>query len=121
MAKHNKVGHLGEHLAQKYLLKKGYELLACNWRWGRAEVDCIMRDQEVVVFVEVKTLTNQQFGLPEQGVTAKKQQLLYEAATAYLYELGHEGEFRFDVVAIVLEPQVQLQHFPDAFFPDWSV
>lgn len=121
MANHNKVGNFGERLAQKYLTDQGYQILGCNWRWGRAEIDCIAQKNEVVIFVEVKTLTHAQFGLPEQQVTAKKQELLYQAATEYLYQIQHEGEFQFDILAIILEPEVQIRHFPDAFFPDWSI
>lgn len=120
MANHNKVGHFGEQIAHDHLLKNGYEILAQNWRWGKAELDLIAKWEDKLVFVEVKTLTDTIFGYPEQSVTAQKQALLYQAATEYLYQIQHEGEFRFDIISVVLEPQLQVQHFVDAFFPDWT-
>lgn len=120
MANHNKVGHFGEEIARNYLLKNGYQILARNWRWGKAEVDLIARWDNTLVFVEVKTLTHIQFGYPEQSVHLQKQTLLYQAATEYLYQIQHEDEFRFDIISVVLEPQIDVQHFIDAFFPDWT-
>lgn len=119
MAKHNDLGTLGESLAQHYLQKLGYTIVAQNWQWGKAEVDLIAYDREILVFVEVKTRQQATFGPPELAVTAKKQQLLYDLATEYMYQVEHEQEFRFDVIAIVLEPSLHIQHFPDAFFPNW--
>lgn len=120
MANHNKVGTLGERLAKNYLQEQHYQILETNWRWGKAEIDLIVRLDNLIVFVEVKTRTRTTFGLPEEAITAQKQERLYGAATEYLYQQKHEGEFRFDVVSIILEPQVSIQHFPDAFFPDWT-
>ena len=120
MANHNKVGHFGEEMARAHLLKNGHQILAQNWRWGRAEIDLITQWDNTIVFVEVKTLTHTQYGYQEQGVHTKKQALLFQAATEYLYQIQHEDEFRFDIISVVLEPQLALQHFVDAFFPDWT-
>lgn len=119
MANHNDLGSLGEQLAQEYLQGLNYTLVAQNWQWGKAEVDIIAYDKEVLVFVEVKTRQQATFGPPELAVTAKKQQLLYGLATEYMYQIEHEQEFRFDVIAIIIEPKISIQHFPDAFFPNW--
>lgn len=119
MANHNDLGTLGEHIAAKYLQKLGYIIVAQNWQWGKAEVDLIVYDRNILVFVEVKTRQNATFGLPELAVNARKQQLLYDLATEYMYQIAHEQEFRFDVIAIILEPKTDIQHFPDAFFPNW--
>ncbi len=119
MANHNDLGSLGEQLAQEYLQDLNYTLVAQNWQWGKAEVDIIAYDQEALVFVEVKTRQKATFGPPELAVTPKKQQLLYDLATEYMYQIEHEQEFRFDVIAIIIEPNVAIQHFPDAFFPNW--
>lgn len=119
MANHNDLGTLGESLAQQYLQELGYTIVAQNWHWGKAEVDIIAYDREILVFVEVKTRQQATFGPPELAVTPKKQQLLYELATEYMYQVEHEQEFRFDVIAIVIKPKLNIQHFPDAFFPNW--
>ncbi|MCP4442451.1 MAG: YraN family protein [Aureispira sp.] len=119
MAKHNEIGELGEQIAQKYLQAQEYRILTTNWRWGKGEVDIIAQKGEVLVFVEVKTRTNNNFGQPEEAVTTKKQQLFYELAVEYMYQINYEQEFRFDIIAIVLEPKQDIQHYQDAFFPTW--
>ena len=119
MANHNKIGQHGEELALRFLLKKNYSLLEKNWRWGRAEIDLILSLNEILVFVEVKTRNKIQFGLPEAQVTKRKQELILEAAGMYCYNTQHTTEIRFDIIAITLQPSVDILHFEDAFFPTW--
>jgi len=45
---------------------------------------------------------------------------MMEAAVFYTREIGHEGEIRFDIVAITIEPDMKIRHFRDAFFPAWD-
>lgn len=123
MKKANKqLGAWGEQLAADYLAGKGYEILARNWRYGRAEADIIAQIQQILVFVEVKTRKNAEFGAPDEGVSARKQQLLYELASEYMHQHAYEGEIRFDILAITgtaATPTVDIQHYADAFFPTW--
>lgn len=120
MANHNDLGKLGEQIAQKHLKVKNYLILDSNWRWGRGEIDLIAQYKDILVFVEVKTRKKITFGTPEEAVTLKKQELMYELAIEYMYNIQYEAEFRFDIVAITLEPTLDIRHFEDAFFPDWS-
>ncbi len=117
MAKHLDVGKKGEDLAAAYLLEKGFKLLERNWRYSRAEVDLIALDEGILVFVEVKTRSYTAFGRPEEFVTERKEQFLAAAASAYMEAIDHDGEIRFDVIGVVLSEPVDIQHFPDAFFP----
>ncbi len=55
MAEHNDFGKKGEALAVEWLIKKGFEVLHCNWRHGRYEVDIIARLDDVYHFIEVKS------------------------------------------------------------------
>lgn len=123
MSKHNQiVGKKGEELALQHLKSANYEPIVCNWRFGRAEVDIIAwSPARILVFVEVKTRQHSPFGYPEEAVSHKKQKLLYEAATEYMYQHNYEGEIRFDIISIVLYEQMppHLEHFEDAFFPGW--
>ncbi len=119
MAKHNELGIKGEQIAKSFLLKKGYQILETNWRVGKAEVDLITQKNDILVFVEVKTRQNNVFGYPEDSVTDKKEQLLYEAAGFYTREKEYEGEIRFDIIAITIDPTLDIKHFRDAFFPTW--
>jgi len=120
MAAHNELGKRGELIARTFLQKKGYKLLETNWTIGKAEVDIIVQKRGVIIFVEVKTRQNQVFGYPEDSVTQKKQDLMMEAAVFYTRDIEHEGEIRFDIIAITIEPDMEIRHFRDAFFPAWS-
>lgn len=110
-------GKYGEKLAAEFLEKKGYTIIAKNYRFGRAEIDIIAQQKNVVVFVEVKTRKNHQFGTPEAFVSEAQAERIFEAAEAY--QAANEGEYqiRFDIISITGKPpQCQIEHFPDAFF-----
>lgn len=117
MARHNDFGRWGEDLAVDFLQRQGMEILARNWRAGRAEVDILARDKDELVAVEVKTRGTDAFGRPEVFVSRKKIRLLTEAVNAYVEQTGWEGEIRFDIVAIVREGgKTRVEHIPDAFY-----
>lgn len=119
MANHNNIGQIGEEIAEKFLMDQDYKILKRNWRWGHAEVDLIVQKNGILIFVEVKCRERANFGFPEDAVGRKKEKLMYEAATEYMYRTKHEGEIRFDILAITLEPKLKIEHFEDAFFPIW--
>jgi putative endonuclease len=115
---HLETGRKGEELAAEYLRQKLYTILERNWRHGRCEVDIIARAGDEVVFVEVKTRTSGDFGLPEEGVDAAKQRQLVKAAEAYRDVHGWTGSLRFDVIAIDRShKRPVIEHFEDAFYP----
>ena len=66
------------------LLATGMELLDCNWRSGRLELDIVCRDGDTVVFVEVKTRSGSTYGGPAAALTPAKQRTLCRAARAWL-------------------------------------
>ncbi len=119
VARHNETGKRGEELAFLFLTEKGWTIIERNWRHGRAEVDLIARDGDILVFVEVKTSRSDRFGPPEAWVSARKMKLISRAAIAYMEEVGHRDEIRFDVVAVHLpyRGQAEIRYLPDAFFP----
>lgn len=119
MAQHNDFGDWGEEVAAQYLAQNGFDILARNFRYYKAEVDIIARTTSSLVVVEVKTRTNTAFGRPEDYVSDKKQALLSEAAWAYAESIGWDGPIRFDIISIVGSPQVaaEIHHIEDAFFP----
>ncbi len=118
MAQHNELGIKGEIAAIEYLKQRGYDILDINWRFEQAEIDLVIRDGSTIVFVEVKTRTTPHFGLPEQAVDARKQQLMALAAEEYLEQRGMETDVRFDVVAVTITREgIQIDHVKDAFFP----
>ena len=104
MKRQNKVtGRRGEEVALTELVKKGYRLLARNWGSKFGEIDLVMEDGEVVVFVEVKTKVGEDFGLPEEEVTERKFAQVRRMGEVFLVEKGMWNRAcRIDVVAIVL-------------------
>jgi len=92
-------GFSGERLAEKFLVERGYTVVARNFRTREGEIDLICRDHGVLVFVEVKTRRSARFGAPEEAVTYKKLQRLRSAGFAFLVEHPCRS-FRFDVIAI---------------------
>lgn len=113
------IGKKGEALAVQFLEEKGYEILATNWRFRRSEVDIIAKDGPILVFVEVKTRSYDYFGEPASFISARKKVLLQDAAAAYMHQINHTWEIRFDIIGILLptNKDVTIQHYEDAFFP----
>lgn len=118
MAQHNDFGTWGEEVAAQYLAQQGYLILARNYRYFKAEVDIIARQNDFLVIVEVKTRSYTAFGRPEEFVGEKKQALLTAAAWAFAQTIDWDGPIRFDIVSVVGEPNViaDIQHIEDAFF-----
>ncbi len=119
MASHNDLGKRGEEIAAKYLEDRGYRILNVNWRSARAEVDVIAELNGTIVFVEVKTRSSVDFGQPEDFVSYKKERQLEFASSVYIEMKKHEGEIRFDIIAIVFENKdlYKINHIEDAFWP----
>lgn len=108
-------GDAGEALAEKFLRRKGYRILARNWRIPAAEVDLVARDGGCLVFVEVKSVHDGGVE-PVDQVTAHKRRKLTEAAHAYLARTRGAAPARFDVVTVdfrVRPPAIA--HLEDAF------
>ena len=81
-------GVWGEALVADYLREKGYKLAAHSYRCRFGEIDLIAWDKSVLCFVEVKTRTNTQMGLPREYVTAGKQARIRKTALFYLCNNG---------------------------------
>ena len=120
MALHLDLGRYGEQLAKELLLGKGYQILEQNWRYGRAEVDLIVALDGKIVFVEVKTRRSTDHGTPEDFVNWKKEKQLEFASSEYIARRNHQGEIRFDIIAIVFENKelYEINHIEDAFWPN---
>ncbi len=102
--KRQETGRLGENLAQGFLKKKGYHILETNYRSARDEIDVIARQGNYLVFIEVRTKSSFQYGIPEESITVNKMRHLERAAHNYLQ--SHEKldrPWRFDLVAVELD------------------
>jgi len=116
VADHNELGKRGEQIAVDHLKSKGYTILETNWRFKKAEVDIICEKENILIFTEVKTRTDNHFGNPETSVSLQKQKLLVKAAGQYLFEKKQNKEIRFDIISILLKTKSEIEHFEDAFF-----
>ena len=121
MGSHNELGIWGEQYATNYLRDKGYEIIARNWRIGHRDIDIIARspDNTTVVFVEVKTRTNDVITKPEDAVNLKKIRNIGIAANAYVKQMNVVDMIRFDIITIIgnNDNNAQLEHIKDAFNP----
>ncbi len=117
MAKNNIfLGKIGEDLAVQYLMDKGYKILERNWRAYRKEIDIIAIDGNNIVFVEVKTRQDDEFGSPEMAVNRIKRAHIYAAAGAYYYGNKVDLDVRFDVISILYHHgNPEITHIMDAF------
>ena len=119
MTDRKKTGNAGEALARDFLHGLGYSIERANYRYRRTEIDLIAWDGKCLVFVEVKTRRSSYFGDPSTFFTYDQQRRISQAASAFMEEIGHEWEIRFDLIAILYrsDTDYQLDHYPDVFFP----
>ena len=102
MAYHNELGKIGEKLAAKYLINKGYEILAQNFYFDKAEIDIIAKkDSKRIIVVEVKTRNSDFFGDPQEFVSPSKIKRLVKAANEYMISNDLDLEVRFDIIAVI--------------------
>jgi putative endonuclease len=118
LPEHLRRGALGETAAKRHLTGLGMKFLTANFRSDRGEIDLIFRDQNTLVFVEVKTRSAGSWTRPAAAVNARKRRLLTLTALDYLRRLDNpQVTLRFDIVEVVLqEGQVsEVRHLPAAF------
>ncbi len=110
-------GHEGEEVAVRFLQKRGYVILARNFRTARGEVDIIARQKDTLVFIEVKARSGSQFGTPALAVDPRKQEKISRVALLYLSQEYPEGcPCRFDVVTVQQGPDgSEVALFQNAF------
>ena len=116
---HNiEIGARGEAAVARYLEMKGYEILERNWSCAAGEADIIAYDEGTIVFVEVKTRTNLDKGLPSEAVTPEKRARYEKIAAWYLSTTDVlDMPLRFDIVALLVvgEDRALLRHYVNAF------
>lgn len=118
MAAHNELGNLGENIAAKQLASKGYEILERQWHYNHKEIDIIAQKGNVLVVVEVKTRSSEQFGDTSDFISSNKVEFMISASDAYARQIGFDGEIRFDVVSIfVIGNEYKVRHIENAFYP----
>lgn len=119
MSESSSLGRKGEDLAVSFLSDKGYRIRNRNWKAGRLEVDIIAETDEFIVFVEVKTRSEDFLQSPQDSVTREKQRSLVLAADSYIKWFDIAKQVRFDVITVVARGQTLTieKHIEDAFYP----
>ena len=120
MVKHIEIGNKGEELAVEFLISKGFQILERNWRYNKAEIDIIAKDEYGLVFIEVKTRTSSDFGQPEEFVSSYQEELIFGAAQRYMEKADYDWEIRFDIIAILAKEHSEwknydIKHIKDVF------
>lgn len=115
---HLRRGELGERAAKKHLQRLGLKFLTANFRSERGEIDLIFRDEDCLVFVEVKTRSSEEWTRPAAAVDARKKRLLSQTALDYLRLLKNpQVRIRFDIVEVLLKDGEvnEVRHLPNTF------
>jgi putative endonuclease len=111
-------GTLGEAAAKKHLRKLGLKFLVANFSSTRGEIDLVFRDNDCLVFIEVKTRSSEEWVRPAAYVDARKRRLLTQTALDYLKLIKNpEVKIRFDIVEVLLKDGEvgEVRHLPNAF------
>ncbi len=112
------LGKRGEDAAARFLYQRGYDIIERNWTCAAGEADIIARDEDCLVFVEVKTRSDCDKGFPAEAVTRDKRDRYEKIALSFLkdYEVV-DMPVRFDVISIVViaKNRALIRHHINAF------
>jgi putative endonuclease len=118
MAESHDLGKRGEDAAVGHLRKSGYRILGRNWKSGKTEIDIIAENNEFIVFIEVKTRSEDFREDPKVSVNREKQRSIIFAADNYVKWNYIDKESRFDVITVIMKDNVpQIDHIEGAFYP----
>ena len=111
------VGKYGEDRASEFLERLGYELLERNWRCNSGEIDIVARDQDCLVFAEVKTRTRVGFGHPFEAITPVKMQRMRQLVGEWCR--AHQissVQVRLDAISVLLTGgRIHIEHLKQVF------
>ncbi len=115
---HLRRGALGESAARAFLKSKGMKFLTANFASARGEIDLVFRDQNCLVFVEVKTRSEGGWTRPARAVDQHKRRALVYTANEYLRLLDNsQVAYRFDIIEVLLKDGVvsEVRHLQNSF------
>ena len=113
-------GAIGEVAAETAYVRRGYRVLARNWRCRLGEIDLVLARGDTLVVCEVKTRRGDRFGAGWQAVGARKQAKLRHLAETFLATSGaRPAQVRFDVASVWLAARpgddARVEVYEDAF------
>lgn len=111
------IGAKGEAIARQFLEEKEWVFVSANWSCRAGEIDLIMRNGSILVFVEIRVRDATVFGEPLETIGWKKQHALLRAARYYQVKEDYWGDIRFDVISIRMRDKKQyaIDHIEHAF------
>lgn len=114
------LGALGERVAERWLVTRGWQVLARRFRSGHRDLDLVIARPGLVAFVEVKTRRGPAFGGPLEAVHWRKRRELVRSAQTWIARNGRANTaYRFDVIGVEFgagsRPPVRVRHVADAF------
>ena len=112
-----RLGRLGERLAERWLCQRGWRVLQRRFRSGHRDIDLVVERDGTVAFVEVKTRRGARFGDPVEAVGWRKQRELTRSARVWLDRFGMSDQmFRFDVIGVLITgDRVRIRYLENAF------
>lgn len=103
------LGKFGEGKACEFLKDEGYTIIERNFKTRFGEIDIIAKENNCLAFIEVKTRSNLNFGLPEEAITQAKRAHLIKSAYNYLASnKSRYDSLRFDVVSVLPDGKIEL-------------
>ena len=109
-------GKIGEDLARKHLIEKGYKILETNYRNKIGEIDIIALHRNILVFIEVKTRTSISYGYAFEAVNRHKQDKIINTSLGYIkYRNLKDIQYRYDIIEVYLTKKPGIRHIKDAF------
>ena len=120
MKKYNKaIGAYGETIARDFLTTNGYKILDMNYRNRCGEIDIICKNNNIIIFCEIKSRYTDTFGSPIESITSYKQKQIIKLSEIYLlYKKYQNYNVRYDVIEIIFNNKnasFKLNHLKDAF------
>ncbi len=119
MYKKHEIGKWGESIVCQYLESENYDIVERNFDCKQGEIDIVAFDKnkKELVFIEVKTRTNYNYGSPAEAVNLPKQKHIYMAAKYYIYlNKIKDVFFRFDVIEVYTKNNMcRINHIKQVF------
>lgn len=115
MSKKLLIGKMGEEISARYLKKKDYRIISRNYYSNFGELDLVCVKDDTIVFVEVKTRKNEDYGYANQSVNCKKQSRIRKTAVKFINSNDlYNFKYRFDVVECYWQTK-KIYHIENAF------